>query len=142
LLLWLDIPRYQDSYFLNVDVQQGFAFLLIVILYQELRELSWLLYNQFVIQELSGFNKMSIGLFFKDILIKYMIVLVFATPVYLIAMGLIYWGGEYFYMYLMIFYLVFIVVFMNIVPTFIMPLFNKYEDIPAGELKDKIHAMA
>ena len=85
---------------------------------------------------------MSIGLFFKDILIKYMIVLVFATPVYLIAMGLIYWGGEYFYMYLMIFYLVFIVVFMNIVPTFIMPLFNKYEDIPAGELKDKIHAMA
>jgi hypothetical protein len=41
----------------------------------------------------------------------------------------------------MIFSLVFIVIFMNIVPTFIMPLFNKYEDIPAGELKDKICTM-
>jgi STE24 endopeptidase len=85
---------------------------------------------------------MSIGLFFKDILIKYLIALVLAAPVYFIAMGLIYWGGEYFYVYLMIFFLVFIIVFMNIMPAFIMPLFNKYEDLPEGELMDRIHAMA
>ena len=51
-------------------------------------------------------------------------------------------GGDYFYIYVWAFMFVFSVFMMTIVPLFIMPLFNKYEPLPDGELKTKIYELA
>lgn len=51
-------------------------------------------------------------------------------------------GGEYFYIYVWIFFFIFSVFMMTIVPVFIMPLFNKYEPLQDGDLKREIFALA
>jgi STE24 endopeptidase len=51
-------------------------------------------------------------------------------------------GGEYFYVYVWGFMFVFSVFMMTIVPVFVMPLFNKYEPLPDGELKKRIFELA
>jgi STE24 endopeptidase len=51
-------------------------------------------------------------------------------------------GGEYFYLYVWGFMTVFSVFMMTIVPVVIMPLFNKYEPLPDGELKTQIYILA
>jgi len=55
---------------------------------------------------------------------------------------LVRWGGETFYLYLWAFVQVLVFVFMWIWPTFIAPLFNKYEPLKDEELKGKIDALA
>ena len=47
-----------------------------------------------------------------------------------------------FYIYVWAFMFVFSVIMMTIVPVFIMPLFNKYEPLKDGPLKERIFALA
>lgn len=65
----------------------------------------------------------------KDTLKGYMLTALFGIPIYILFMGLISWGGEYFYLYMMVTTVVLMLIFMQIIPTFIMPLFNKYEEL-------------
>ena len=51
-------------------------------------------------------------------------------------------GGEYFYLYVWAFMFVFSAFMMTIVPVVIMPIFNKYEDLPDGDLKTRIYKLA
>lgn len=51
-------------------------------------------------------------------------------------------GGKNFYIYVWAFMFFFSVFMMTIVPVFIMPLFNKYEPLPDGELKTRIYELA
>jgi len=51
-------------------------------------------------------------------------------------------GGESFYIYVWAFTFVFSVFMMTIVPVVIMPLFNKYEPLPEGSLKEQIYELA
>jgi STE24 endopeptidase len=52
------------------------------------------------------------------------------------------WGGENFYIYMFIFIVIFTFLMLWIVPNFIMPLFNKYEEVEEGELRSKIYSLA
>jgi STE24 endopeptidase len=51
-------------------------------------------------------------------------------------------GGDFFYIYVWGFMFVFSVFMMTIVPVVIMPLFNKYETLPDGDLKTRIYQLA
>lgn len=51
-------------------------------------------------------------------------------------------GGTYFYVYVWVFMFCFSLIMMTVVPVFIMPLFNKYEPLPDGELKNRIYRLA
>ena len=51
-------------------------------------------------------------------------------------------GGEYFYLYVWGFMFAFSLFMMTIVPVVIMPLFNKYEPLPDGDLKTSIYNLA
>jgi STE24 endopeptidase len=51
-------------------------------------------------------------------------------------------GGEYFFIYVWGFMFIFSVIMMTVVPVFIMPLFNKYETLPDGDLKTRIYELA
>jgi STE24 endopeptidase len=68
--------------------------------------------------------------------------IVIGTPIYVLFMRLIQWGGEYFYIYLFAAYVLILLIFMHIVPNWILPLFNKYSDLEDGTLKEKITALA
>ncbi len=60
----------------------------------------------------------------------------FGIPITWLFMSLISWGGEYFYLYMMGATVTLMMLFMQIIPSFIMPLFNKYEELETGSLRE------
>lgn len=66
----------------------------------------------------------------------------FGIPIFVLFMSLISWGGEYFYLYMMIATVTLMLIFMHIIPSFIMPLFNKYEELGQGPLREEIEDCA
>ncbi len=81
-------------------------------------------------------------MFFTDKIKSLALTCVIGGPFVAILLKIIKWGGEHFYVYVWAFMFVFSVVMMTIVPVFIMPLFNKYDPLPEGDLKDRIFALA
>ena len=93
------------------------------------------LYSQFVIEQEYGFNKSTLRLWIADKIKSLLVGLVLGAPI----LTLILWFSEAFKStwWLWGFFAVaaFQVVMIVVYPRFVMPLFNKLEDLPDGELK-------
>lgn len=100
------------------------------------------LYSDFVIEEKHGFNKKTLKLFFMDLLKNSVISIVFTAILVPVVIFVIHWGGENFYWYIWMVCQILIFVFMFIYPTFIMPLFNKYEELHDAKLREQINDLA
>ncbi|KAL7524273.1 hypothetical protein ACHAXR_002109 [Thalassiosira sp. AJA248-18] len=100
------------------------------------------LYSTFCIEKKHGFNKQTLGLFFMDKVKGLALTAVFGGPFTALLLKIIKMGGESFYLYVWAFTFVFSVIMMTLVPVVIMPLFNKYEKLPEGSLKDDIYKLA
>eukprot|EP00344_Euplotes_crassus_P012657 CAMPEP_0196999184 /NCGR_PEP_ID=MMETSP1380-20130617/4415_1 /TAXON_ID=5936 /ORGANISM="Euplotes crassus, Strain CT5" /LENGTH=332 /DNA_ID=CAMNT_0042416017 /DNA_START=215 /DNA_END=1213 /DNA_ORIENTATION=+ len=85
---------------------------------------------------------MTLKLFITDLIKSSILVVILMAIVIPLIVKIIEWGGEHFYLYLFTFVVIFTFIMMWIVPNFIMPLFNKYEDVEEGDLKKKIYALA
>lgn len=101
------------------------------------------LYDTFVIEQQHGFNKQTIGFYFKDQVKKLAITFgrwrwwicdkmhsniensVLSIPVMLAVEWIIEHGGSYFFVYVWVFLSVVIFLLMTIYPEFIAPLFDK-----------------
>ncbi|KCV68760.1 hypothetical protein H696_05044 [Fonticula alba] len=114
----------------------------ILFLSETLLELPQSLYYNFVIEERYGFNKQTLRLFATDQVKNLFISMIIQTAIILPIIYLIGWGGERFYLWVYFFLLAFQLVFLNIYPTLIQPLFNKYEPLPEGPLRDTIYKLA
>lgn len=58
---------------------------------------------------------------------------VLGFPIIAIIVGLVRWGGEYFYFYVWSFLFVISILMLTIYPTLIAPLFNKYTKLDKGK---------
>lgn len=105
-------------------------------------EIPFSLYSDFVLEEKHGFNQKTIGLFIKDLFLSLMLQVVIGGPVLSTLIFLVRWGGDLFYIYVFAFVVVFYFVMMIVYPEVIAPLFNKYEPLQDGELKEGIEAVA
>jgi STE24 endopeptidase len=124
------------------EIYVSLMFLVVTSIKDEIIGLPFSLYRTFVIEEKHGFNKQTIGLFFSDKVKSTALSIVIGFPV---VSGLIYiikWGGEHFYIYVWFALFVFALVMMTIYPEYIAPLFNKYDALPDGSLREKIEALA
>ena len=83
-------------------------------------------YKNFVLEERFGFNKQTIGLWVSDMLKGIGISIVLGSPVIAGFLKIIDYFDDKFIFYLMGFILVVNLIAMTIVPTLIMPLFNKF----------------
>lgn len=117
-------------------------FLLLVTLVGMVTSLPFELYSTFRIEKKHGFNKQTMGLFFSDKIKSLVLSCVIGGPFTALLLKIIHWGGEYFYLYVWAFLFVFSVIMMTVYPILIMPLFNKYEPLPDGKLKESIYALA
>jgi len=104
--------------------------------------LIYLQYSTFYIEKKHGFNKQTYALFLSDKVKSIILSFVIGGPFVSLLLYIIKKGGEYFYIYVWMFLFAFSVFMMTIVPVVIMPLFNKYEPLPDGILKDQIYALA
>ena len=63
-------------------------------------------------------------------------------PLLAAVIKIVYWGGDYFFVYLWAFVVGFTLFMMIIYPEFIAPLFDKYTPLPEGELRTEIEQLA
>ena len=67
---------------------------------------------------------------------------VITFPLVAAVIKIVYWGGDYFFVYLWAFVVGFTLFMMIIYPEFIAPLFDKYTPLPEGELRTQIEELA
>lgn len=95
-------------------------------------------YSTFVIEEKFGFNKSTFATFIKDQIIGLVLAVVIGAPILLA----IFWFFESFaqngWLYAWIALSIFSIFMTFLAPVVIMPLFNKFEAIEDGELKDEV----
>jgi STE24 endopeptidase len=97
--------------------------------------------RHFVVEEHFGFNKMTPRLFFTD-LIKYTgIGIVLGLPLLLIVLWLMARAGALWWLYTWAVWVAFTVLVQVIFPTFIAPLFNKFEPLTDDALRTRIESL-
>jgi STE24 endopeptidase len=100
------------------------------------------LYSNFVIEERHGFNKMTMSLYFQDLVKSEMLTYVFGGLLIPALIWIVRYFGENFYIYLWGAFQVLILAMMYIYPNVIQPLFNKFEPLKDEDLKQKIEELA
>lgn len=124
------------------EIKISLIFLAITTVIGTVTALPFELYSTFSIEKKHGFNKQTLGLFFSDKVKSTLLTLIIGGPFVALLLQIIKLGGDFFYIYVWAFMFCFSVFMMTLVPTVIMPLFNKYEKLPEGTLKTKIYALA
>ncbi len=134
-----------DTYVRNLGqnpIISGLLFMGILLFSKLLISLPFNLYATFVIEEKFGFNQTSPGLFFTD-LIKSIFLSTLLGGLFL---SLILWFfgsfGPLAWIYCWMASISFIMAIQYIVPTWIMPLFNKFTPLEPGPLKEAILSYA
>jgi len=119
----------------------GLAMIFSVMLVSSLVDLPLSLYSQFVIEARHGFNRMTIGLFFADLIKQTLLGAAIGTPVILAVLWLMGAMGELWWLYVWLFWSAFNLLLMFVYPTWIAPLFNKFSPLEEGEMKSRVEAL-
>ena len=119
----------------------GLALIFSVLAISALIDLPFALYRQFVIEARYGFNRMTLGLFFGDLLKHTLIGIVIGAPVILAVLWLMGAMGSAWWFWVWLFWCAFNLLILFIYPTWIAPLFNKFAPLEDGEMKSRIEAL-
>ncbi len=123
------------------DYSYGIALIFSVMAISSLIDLPFSLYRQFVTEEKFGFNRMTLGLFFTDMLKSSLIGAAIGTPVLLAVLWMMAKLGNDWWAWVWLFWSAFNLLILFVYPTWIAPLFNKFTPLPDGELKTRIEAL-
>ena len=126
----------------NYELAQTLLFFNLSTLFFSLLEQPWSLYRNFVIEERHGFNKYTLGFYFKDFIKKMIVWQAILSPVVAVAYHIIRIGGDFFFVYLWAFCMIFMLFMLTIYQDFIAPLFDTFIPLPDGHLKANIEKLA
>uniref|UniRef100_A0A0C9QWP0 CAAX prenyl protease n=1 Tax=Wollemia nobilis TaxID=56998 RepID=A0A0C9QWP0_9CONI len=124
------------------EIIHTLAFLAAITLWSQFIDLPFSLYSTFVIEARHGFNKQTIWLFFRDMIVSLGLTVLLGPPIIAAMIIIVQKGGPYLAIYLWAFMLVLSLVMMTLYPILIAPLFNKFTPLPEGELRSKIEKLA
>lgn len=119
----------------------GVCYICIILFAQTLLSLPLKLYETFVIEERFGFNKTSVGTFFLDQFKGLLVGAIIGVPLLALLLW-IFASVSHAWIWAWIAFTLIQLVLMYFAPSVIMPLFNKFNPMPEGELKQAIEAMA
>jgi STE24 endopeptidase len=119
-------------------VTTGIAFIALLVLGQSIISLPFKIYSTFVIEEKFGFNKMDSKTFCSDIVKSILISCVLGIPILAGILSFLEYAQTDGWLYCWIATILYMVVIQFIAPTWIMPLFNKFELLEDGKLKEAI----
>ncbi|MGC4403123.1 M48 family metallopeptidase [Methyloversatilis sp. MC4-4] len=122
-------------------IVRDLVFIGIVAFASSLIDLPVLMWRTFVIEQRFGFNKMTLGMFFGDQIKHGLIGAAIGAPAVAAVLWIMDSLGAAWWVYAWAFWLTFSLAMMVLYPTFIAPLFNKFEPMPAGELRSRIEAL-
>ncbi|MEM8868721.1 MAG: M48 family metallopeptidase, partial [Verrucomicrobiota bacterium] len=124
----------------NLWGQALVLFLIGIILSVPSMPFDW--WSTFKIEERFGFNKSSLGLWVSDKLKGLLIGLVIGYPLLALLIFLVNAVGSFWWLWGFAVFFLFQLIMVVAYPMFIMPLFNKLEPMEAGEMRDRLMALA
>ena len=120
---------------------QQITLLISISLLTGIIDLPFSLYRQFGIEEKFGFNRMTIGLFFTDMVKGLVLSLAIGLPLLWVVLTLMAHAGEYWWVLTWVVWVAFNVLLIWLFPTFIAPLFNQFKPLEDGLLKERIEGL-
>ncbi|KAH3685594.1 hypothetical protein WICPIJ_003424 [Wickerhamomyces pijperi] len=99
-------------------------------------------YQNFVLEESFGFNKLTVGLWVSDTVKSFLLSVFIGFPLTAVFLKIIDHFGDSFIFYVWCFMVAVQIIAIAIYPTLIQPLFNKLEPLQEGELKESIENLA
>ncbi len=123
------------------ELPYGLAMIFSLLAISGLIDLPLSLYRQFVIEARYGFNRMTVGLFFADLVKQTLLGVAIGAPVILAVLWLMGAMGSFWWLYVWLFWCIFNLLILFIYPTWIAPLFNKFSPLVDGEMKTRIEAL-
>jgi STE24 endopeptidase len=136
---WLD--GLTQQWFTDSPIRAGLAFLGVLFFGQYLLGLPLAIYDTFVIEEKFGFNKTTPKLYALDQIKSILLGIVIGLPI-AAAVLWIFANVDHAWVWAWLSVSAFQLLMMWLAPAVILPLFNKFEPMPEGELRDAIEAMA
>jgi STE24 endopeptidase len=98
-------------------------------------------YKQFGIEQRFGFNRMSRGIFFLDRLKGLLLGAALGLPLLFVVLWLMNQAGSLWWLWTWIVWVAFQMLVLVLYPSFIAPLFNKFEPLKDEALKNRIEAL-
>ncbi|KAJ2552153.1 zinc metalloprotease [Coemansia sp. RSA 1933] len=144
-MLWAVVGVQMDTYLgfgAEYEITQSLLFVMAACLVSSVISLPFSLYSTFVVEKRHGFNKQTIGIFVSDMLKSYALGALFGGPLVAAFLWIVTKTGSQFYLYAWALMAGAQVLFILIFPTFIQPLFNKFDPLPEGDLRTSIEALA
>ncbi len=99
------------------------------------------LYRTFILEARFGFNKMTPGLYLGDLAKQLVLTVLIGGPLLLAVLWLMGAMGERWWFYVWAVWLGFNLLVLLLYPTFIAPLFNKFNPLAEGEMKTRIESL-
>ncbi len=100
------------------------------------------LYSSFVIEQKYGFNRMTVKLFVSDLIKGTLVSIIIGFPVLLVLFWFMDSTGPYWWIYAFLFVSLFQIALTLLYPVVIAPLFNKFEPLEDGELRERLNKLA
>ncbi|VAW50570.1 Uncharacterized integral membrane endopeptidase Bmul_2226 [hydrothermal vent metagenome] len=134
-LEWLD----QNIIVLELGpIMTGIAVILTFTFISSLLDLPFSLYSTFVIEEKFGFNRTTIKTFITDMFKGSLLGLIIGVPLLYVILWLMEQSGEQWWIYTWLVISGFSLFMMWVYPTWIAPIFNKFEPLEEGETLNRI----
>jgi STE24 endopeptidase len=128
--------------FFSIMHAQGLIFCCGVALFLSIASLPTDLYSTFKLEARFGFNKTTWKLYWTDKLKGLFLAILIGLPFLLVVLWLMEATGSYWWIWTFFFVSGFQLLMVIVYPTLIAPLFNKFEPLPEGELRDRILRLA
>ena len=123
------------------ELTTGVAFILLFTFIGSLLDLPFSIYKTFVLEEKFGFNKMTAKLFITDMLKGAVLMTVIAAPLIWVILWLMQSAGNLWWLWAWAVWIGFSLLMMWAYPTFIAPLFNKFEPMKDESLRTAIEGL-
>ena len=123
-------------------VAAGCLFIAVLMLFRSLLGLPFDIYATFGIEARFGFNQTTWPTYTKDKIKALMLGIIIGGPLLALILGFFQYAGNDAWWYCWLITTVFMLGVHYIAPTWIMPLFNRFEPLPPGTLRDAIMAYA
>ena len=145
LLLWTlgGAMNWIDGFWserVSDPVLMGTFFIMSIMLIASFIDLPFSIYRNFVLEQKFGFNRMTVGTFAGDLIKELILSLVLVLPLIYVILYLMNFEtiGTYWWIYVWVIISLFSLIMMWIYPSFIAPIFNKFNPLDNETLKARI----
>ncbi len=146
LLVWTlgGLLNQLDAFWLTWGLSplwQGILLILSVLLVSSLLNLPMEIWQTFGIEAKFGFNKSTPSRFIKDKLLELVLSLGLGVPLVAVILWLMQSAGDYWWFHAWLVWMAFTLFITWAFPTWIAPLFNKFEPLAEGDLRSRLEAL-